>query len=388
MAVYKRDMVDINLETGNIHRSFLKHSIGFKDAAADHFGIRAFRNGEPVNLTGVSIQGIFMPPQGSPIAITSGNIVNYNEAEVVLPQACYNYNGQFTLAIKLVDPSNAVTGTMRIIDGMVDNTNASGTVAPVAAIPSYQEVLSTYEQAIAAINKTVRFDAVQSLTDTQKATARSNISAPSVADLDAEETAREAADTAINNKIGNTALPTTAQTITGAIAEHETDISGINSEIGNTTLPTTAQTLTGAIAEHETDITGINSEISDINNEIGNTTLPTTAQTLTGAIAEHEGDLTNQQGQITDLKSALSETTRNLVYTSITGRTIDSSGQTTTDASFKLNVAAVEQDKTYAMTSDEKSAACFAFRRIQMEQGPLKACRYFQIVPVTCQYLP
>lgn len=198
MAVYKRDIVDINLETGNIHRSFLKHSIGYKDAAADHFGIRVFRNGEPVNLTGVSIQGIFMPPQGSPIAITSGNIVNYNEAEVVLPQVCYNYNGQFTLAIKLVDPSNAVTGTMRIVDGMVDNTHASGTVAPTEAVPGYEEVLATYEQAIAAINKTVRFDTTQSLTDTQKATARSNISAPSVAEMNTavgnEATARQNAD--------------------------------------------------------------------------------------------------------------------------------------------------------------------------------------------------
>lgn len=146
MAVYKRDLVDINLETGNIHRSFLKHSIGYKDAAADHFGIRVFRNGEPVSLTGVSVQGIFMPPQGSPIAITSGNIVSENEAEVVLPQACYNYDGQFTLSIKLVDATNAVTGTMRIVDGMVDNTHASGTVAPTDTVPTYQEILAVYAQ--------------------------------------------------------------------------------------------------------------------------------------------------------------------------------------------------------------------------------------------------
>ena len=198
MAVYKRDMVDINLETGNIQRSFLKHSIGYMDQKADHFGVRVFRNGEPVDLTGVSVQGVFMPPQGSPIAITSGNIVSGNEAEVILPQACYNYDGQFTLAIKLVDSSNSVTGTVRIVDGMVDNTHASGTVAPTSAVPTYQEVLSTYEQAIAAINKTVRFDATQSLTDTQKATARSNISSPSVAEMNTavgnEATARQNAD--------------------------------------------------------------------------------------------------------------------------------------------------------------------------------------------------
>ena len=70
MAIYKRDIANINLETGNIHRTFLNHSIGYMDQKADHFGIRVFRNGEPVDLTGVSVQGVFMPPQGSPIAIT------------------------------------------------------------------------------------------------------------------------------------------------------------------------------------------------------------------------------------------------------------------------------------------------------------------------------
>ncbi|MBO7711491.1 MAG: hypothetical protein J6S83_13560 [Lachnospiraceae bacterium] len=148
MAIYKRDIADINLETGNIHRSFLNHSIGYMDQKADHFGIRVFRNGEPVDLTGVSVQGVFMPPQGSPIAITSGNIVSGNVAEVVLPQACYNYDGQFCLSIKLVDSTNSVTGTMRIVDGMVDNTHASGTVAPTAAVPTYQEVLSVYENMV------------------------------------------------------------------------------------------------------------------------------------------------------------------------------------------------------------------------------------------------
>ena len=152
MAVYKRDIVDINLETGNIHRSFLKHSIGYMDQKADHFGIRAYRDGVPVDLTGVSVQGVFMPPQGSPIAITTGNIVDGNEAEVVLPQACYNYDGQFTLSIKLVDVSNSITGTMRIVDGIVDNTHASGTVAPTDAVPTYQEILAVYDDLLEALD--------------------------------------------------------------------------------------------------------------------------------------------------------------------------------------------------------------------------------------------
>ena len=200
MAVYKRDIIDINLETGNIYRSWLKHSIGYKDQKADHFGVRVFRDGEAVSLTGVSVQGVFMPPQGSPIAITSGNIVSGNVAEVVLPQACYNYDGQFTLAIKLVDSTNSVTGTVRIVDGMVDNTHASGTVAPTSAVPTYQEVLSVYEQAIVVIGKSVRFDTDQSLTDAQKTTARTNIAAASTGELNDVKSALNAVDKAVGTK--------------------------------------------------------------------------------------------------------------------------------------------------------------------------------------------
>ena len=153
MAIYKENIVDIDLEKGQIHRAFLNHSIGMYDQKADRFGIKVFRDGEPVDLTGVAVQGVFMPPQGSPIAITGSTYtsIDGNTAEVILPQACYNYEGTFTLAIKLVDSGNSVTGTMRIVDGMVDNTHASGTVAPTGAVPTYQEVLAVYDQAIAAI---------------------------------------------------------------------------------------------------------------------------------------------------------------------------------------------------------------------------------------------
>lgn len=145
-SIQKVDLVNIDLNTGNIHRSFFSHAIGLKDNKGDAFGVRVFRDGEAVELTGASVQGVFMPPQGSPIAITSGNSVDGNEAYVVLPQACYDYDGQFTLAIKLV--GDGVTGTMRIVDGVVSNTHASGTVAPTGTVPTYQEVLAVYDSMV------------------------------------------------------------------------------------------------------------------------------------------------------------------------------------------------------------------------------------------------
>ena len=104
MAIYKEDIASIELTTGNIHRSFMNRTIGSGDNKADRFGIRVFREGNAVSLSGVTVQGVFMPPQGDPIAITGSTYtsISGNVALVTLPQACYNYEGMFTLAIKLV----------------------------------------------------------------------------------------------------------------------------------------------------------------------------------------------------------------------------------------------------------------------------------------------
>lgn len=148
MAIYHENIVSIELESGNIHRSFLKHSIGKADVDANRFGIRAYRNGVPVDLSGASCQGFFRNAEGLNIALTSYGTVSGNEAYVTLPAACYNVEGLFTLAIKLV--GGGVTGTMRIVDGMVDNTNTSGAVAPTSSVPTYVEIIAQYDAMVAA----------------------------------------------------------------------------------------------------------------------------------------------------------------------------------------------------------------------------------------------
>lgn len=88
----------------------------------------------------------------------------------------------------------------------------------------------------------VDFSEAQSLSTSEKQQARTNIGAGDAEDI-----------TSIQTLMGNTALPTTAQTITGAIAEHETDISGIKSYIGQSeinelllheNIPDTTETIT------------------------------------------------------------------------------------------------------------------------------------------------
>ena len=103
MAIYKEDIVDIELESGTIHRSFLCHAIGLGDNQGNRFGVRLFRNGAAENVGSASVTGLFMAPNGTNYIINgSGNVwKSGNVAGVILPSGCYAVEGQFTLAIKL-----------------------------------------------------------------------------------------------------------------------------------------------------------------------------------------------------------------------------------------------------------------------------------------------
>ena len=95
--LYQADIIDIDLNRGGFHRSFLNHSIGKGDLKANRFGVRLFRDGEPVSLVNASCEGFFMSPHDEHILI-SGTTLTHTEGNVAyldLPQACYNYEGQF-----------------------------------------------------------------------------------------------------------------------------------------------------------------------------------------------------------------------------------------------------------------------------------------------------
>ena len=149
MAHYFEDILDIELENGTMNRSFLNRAIGEGDENANRFGVRLFRNGEPVEISG-TCQGFFMAPNGTNILVSGSDYTGteYNKAWVQLPQACYDYEGQFALAIKIVDSN--VTGTMRIVDGVVNNTGVTGAVAPTGSVPTYQEIISQYDEMVEA----------------------------------------------------------------------------------------------------------------------------------------------------------------------------------------------------------------------------------------------
>ena len=180
MAIYKEDIVAVELQSGTIQRSFLNNTIGSGDKKANRFGVRLFRNGAPVSAESCTVTGIFMAPDGTRYVISETSYTGStgkegNKAWVQLPEICYAVTGQFCLAIKLT--GGGVDGTMRIIDGTVSETGEAGAVVPTSTIPTTEEIIAAYEEAVDVIGGSVRFDTEQSLTDAEKATALENIGA-------------------------------------------------------------------------------------------------------------------------------------------------------------------------------------------------------------------
>lgn len=148
MAIYRQDIADIELMSGKIFRSFMNHSIGSGDDMANRFGVRAFRNGEPENLSG-NCTGYFVRNTTGETIVITGGAVSGNVAYVTLPEACYAVEGSFSLAIKVETSSETVT--MRIVDGVVDRTNTTAIVDPGDVLPSIEDLIDAINAAVASI---------------------------------------------------------------------------------------------------------------------------------------------------------------------------------------------------------------------------------------------
>ena len=147
MAIYHSDIVDIELNSGTIHRSFAQKIIGEGDKNANRYGIRLWRNGEPESVGGSTCMGYFIRHANGETVTINGGLFNGQEAYVDLPDDCYFYPGGFSLVIKLVSSGSGVTGTMRIIDGTVVDSMIGSPIDPGGVIPDLSELLAVIERA-------------------------------------------------------------------------------------------------------------------------------------------------------------------------------------------------------------------------------------------------
>lgn len=142
MAVYKSDMLVMDL-TGGIMTGGGKKLLGEADIQGDKIGVIVKENGQDVSLSGFSCIGKFTRIGRNETVNITGT-VSGNEAYVILPQACYAYEGAFDLAIKLSNGST--TSTVRIVRGMVVSTQAGAAIDPGSEVPDLTELLALISQ--------------------------------------------------------------------------------------------------------------------------------------------------------------------------------------------------------------------------------------------------
>lgn len=150
MALYNEDIVNIELTSGTIHRTFLSKTIGLGDVKANRYGVRVLRNGQPVSLANTTCAGYFIRSTGETIPIPDGVVDTANSvAYVTLPATCYAVEGVFRLGIKVSGAQ--VTGTVRIVDGVVCNLDTGTYVDPGTILPDIQDLIDEIEAAVASI---------------------------------------------------------------------------------------------------------------------------------------------------------------------------------------------------------------------------------------------
>lgn len=151
MAHYREDILDIELESGTVARSFNNKMIASGDVSGNRYGMRLMRNGEPVSLTGAACVGFFIRSDGITLVI-NGEVSN-GAAYVELPAAAYAVEGNFSLAVKVTGTGFAET--MRIVDGTVVLTTTGEIADPASEVPSLADLMAVIgraETAAAAIN--------------------------------------------------------------------------------------------------------------------------------------------------------------------------------------------------------------------------------------------
>ena len=147
MANYRVDIVDIELNSGSVHRSFLNYTIGGGDYLANQFGFNALRNSQAENISG-SVNGYFIRPDGYTVPINNG-VISGNKAYITLIEECYEVEGKFTLSIKLT--GNGVNGTIRIVEGVVVRTSTGAAVSTGNLIPSVESLITEIQEAVASV---------------------------------------------------------------------------------------------------------------------------------------------------------------------------------------------------------------------------------------------
>ena len=113
------------------------------DKLAHRFDITVTDNGAAADLTGLSASAYFMRPDDGVVTITgtiSGSVVS-----VVLPSACYEVPGHFSIIIKIHTEQVSSASSITAIfwgDGTITRTETNIIIDPAHVVPNLDELLA------------------------------------------------------------------------------------------------------------------------------------------------------------------------------------------------------------------------------------------------------
>lgn len=148
MAIYHEDILPIELESGQVNRSFLHHALSRGDAGGYRFGVSLFRNGNAESAGGATCMGYFIRHADMNTIVLNGGTFSGNKGSVTLPASCFAQAGSFTLVVKAV--GGGVTGAMRIIDGTILDDVQGTIIDPGSAVPDLTALMNVISRAESA----------------------------------------------------------------------------------------------------------------------------------------------------------------------------------------------------------------------------------------------
>lgn len=115
-----RHMYKVDVANDPLIRRDVGALLGLYDKAANRFGVELYDNGTALTLSGKTVTGYMIRPDGKTVDISG--TASGNQAYVELKENCYLYDGAFTLSLKVGSQ------TVLICDGQIAVTRTGTTV--------------------------------------------------------------------------------------------------------------------------------------------------------------------------------------------------------------------------------------------------------------------
>lgn len=138
MSMPRQNIVKVDLED-RLQRFERNILLATADKYANRFGAYVYRFTEKADLSGYTVKGYFLRPDGT--TITIDGTVEDNKATVVLPPNCYYYDGGFTLTVKLHSSNGSYAHTIAIFDGVIAQTTTDTVIDNANAFSPSDAVL-------------------------------------------------------------------------------------------------------------------------------------------------------------------------------------------------------------------------------------------------------